>query len=418
VKAVAADPADVDRELFRELVLRIGSERPGWLNEAAREIADAIQRELPELDVDEEIRASTLTSSESVLHLLGQLVALGRPPGEAEPPPPAVGYARDLVQRGVSIDALLRSYHVGQATFFRRWVALLHETVTDPERLTRAVEYGASWTFDFVQALSRGLVARYSEEREAWVRSAVAVRSDTVRSLLASEPLDPQSASRRLRYELDREHLAYLVWTEHDASAGEYVAELERAALELARALGASGALVVPLSGQMVAAWVAVPGDAAAAMPATQLDRGTDAQAAFGSPGHGIAGFCASHRQALHARRVARLAARRTGSVTRYADVALTALASVDVELATEFVSEQLGPLAGQDDDTVRLTATLRVYLEEQASPRRAAQRLGVHENTIKARIRTVTEQLGRPPAPSAAELLVALRLVRLTHRA
>ena len=41
-------------------------------------------------------------------------------------------------------------------------------------------------------------------------------------------------------------------------------------------------------------------------------------------------------------------AARRTGSVTRYADVALTALASVDTELAKQFVTEQLGPLAGQ----------------------------------------------------------------------
>jgi DNA-binding PucR family transcriptional regulator len=413
---VPAEAADVDRELFRELVLRIGSERPDWLSEAAHEIADAIQGELPELDVDEEIRASTRASAESVLHLLGQLVALGRPPGEAEPPPAAVGYARDLVQRGVSIDALLRSYHVGQATFFRRWVAVLHETVTDPDRLTRAVEYGASWTFDFVQALSRGLVARYSEEREAWIRSAVAVRSDTVRSLLASEPLDPQSASRRLRYELDREHIGYLVWTERDASAGEYVAELERAALELAQAIGAATALVVPLSGQMVAAWVGVRDRTAGDAPVPQLGRATDAQAAFGSPGHGVEGFRTTHQQALHARRVARLAARRTGSVTRYTDVALTALASVDLEFATRFVTEQLGPLAGQDDDMVRLAATLRVYLEEQASPRRAAQRLGVHENTIKARIRTITEHLGRPPAPIAAELLVALRLVRLTH--
>jgi DNA-binding PucR family transcriptional regulator len=414
VSIVPADVADVDRALFRELVLRIGSERPEWLSDAAHEIAHAIQRELPELAADEEIRASTLTSTESVLHLLGQLVALGRPPGEAEPPPAAVGYARDLVQRGVSIDALLRSYHIGQATFFRRWVALLHETVADPEQLTRAVEYGASWTFDFVQALSRGLVARYSEEREAWVRSAVAVRSETVRSLLAGEPVDPQSASRRLRYELDREHLGFLVWTEREANAGEYVAELERAAQELAHTLGAANALVVPLGGQMVAAWVAVRVDEAANRP--QLDRAIEAQAAFGSPGHGVEGFRATHRQALHARRVARLASRRTGSVTRYPDVALTALASVDIELAAAFVSEQLGALASQDDDTLRLTATLRVYLEEQASPRRAAQRLGVHENTIKARVKTITDQLGRPPASSAAELLVALRLVRLTH--
>jgi DNA-binding PucR family transcriptional regulator len=99
----------------------------------------------------------------------------------------------------------------------------------------------------------------------------------------------------------------------------------------------------------------------------------------------------------------------------RYEDVALTAVASVDMELAREFVARELGPLPAQDDDTVWLAATLRVYLEEQASPRRTAQRLGVHENTVKNRVRSVRDILGHPPEQRVAEVLVALRLVRLT---
>jgi DNA-binding PucR family transcriptional regulator len=65
----------------------------------------------------------------------------------------------------------------------------------------------------------------------------------------------------------------------------------------------------------------------------------------------------------------------------------------------------------------LRLSATLRVYLEEQASPRRTAARLGVHENTVKARMRTVEELLAHPPTERPPEIRVALRLVRLTER-
>jgi hypothetical protein len=297
---VAEPPADADRLLYREPVARVGVERPGWLSEAAHEIADAIQRELPELDVDDDIRASTLASTESVLHLLGRLVALGRPPGEAEPPAAAVGY---------------------------------------------------------------------------------------------------------------------VVWTERDVSASEHELELERVALELARSLGAGNALVVPLGGQLVAAWIAAPAADPTTLSQPRIDHPTGALAAFGLRARGVDGFRSTHRQALHARRVARLAGRRTGTVTSYEDVALSALASIDMDLATEFVSAHLGPLAGEDDHMRRLAATWRVYLEEHASPRHRAQRLGVHENTIEARIRTITEQLGRPPTDNTAEVLVALALARLTHR-
>jgi DNA-binding PucR family transcriptional regulator len=102
--------------------------------------------------------------------------------------------------------------------------------------------------------------------------------------------------------------------------------------------------------------------------------------------------------------------------VTRYEDVALTAVASADMDLARDFVARELGPLAEQDDDTVRLAATLRVYLEERASPRRTAQRLGVHENTVKNRVRTIRGLLGHAPEERVAETLVALRLARLTR--
>jgi DNA-binding PucR family transcriptional regulator len=263
-----------------------------------------------------------------------------------------------------------------------------------------------------VQALSRGLVNSYTDEREQWVRSAAAVRAETVRALLASERVDPQLAGQRLRYELDRHHVAYVVWTDEGEAGQHDYAVLENAALQLAADAGLGPALVVALGGHLVHAWVGSRDPVALATAGVA----GPARVALGSSAAGVEGFRSSHREAIQARRVAQLARRRPGTVTRYEDVALTALASVDMSLAHAFVARELGPLAAQDDDTVRLAATLRVYLEEQASPRRTAQRLGVHENTVKNRVRTIRELLGHAPEQRAAELLVALRLARLTE--
>jgi DNA-binding PucR family transcriptional regulator len=102
--------------------------------------------------------------------------------------------------------------------------------------------------------------------------------------------------------------------------------------------------------------------------------------------------------------------------VTAYRDVSLAALASADLEQARHFVGRELGPLAADDDYTVKLAATLRVYLEERSSPRRTAQRLGVHENTIVKRIHTARELLNRPVDTRISELLVGLRLAPLVR--
>jgi PucR C-terminal helix-turn-helix domain/GGDEF-like domain len=400
-----------DRDTFRELFARIASD-PAWIRRVSQEITDAIHRELPELDVDEGFRMGTFASTQSVLTMMADLIRLDQPPSEGQLPPAAVGYAREFVRHGVSIDALLRAYHVGHSIFFGNWVTGVHEYTSDADSRAGAIELGAKWTFDYIQALNRELVARYEREREQWVRSAVAVRAETVGALLAEEPVDAGLASQRLRYELDRHHLAYVVWSDQDRMAEGEFGALERAALEFAQSIGAPNPLIVPFGPQLVAAWIG--SFEPITVPATGLS--APACTALGAPGVGVTGFRASHREALHARRVVRLSARGGAGVTLYENVSLTALATVDLALAREFAVRELGILAEQDDDTLRLAATLRVYLEENASPRRAAQRLGVHENTIKNRIRTVGELLGRPPEERIAERLVALRVARLTH--
>ena len=407
-------------ERMRDLVLRF-TEDPDWLPSVSRDITDAIHGELPDVDADPELRNSTYASTDSVLRLLADLSRSSLPPREAVPPPAAVDYAREFVRRGLPLDSLLRAYHIGQATFFKRWTEKAHTEIGDPDELVEAIKVGATWTFEFVETLSAGLVRRYGEERERWVRSAAAIRTQVVDTLLADEPISVGASSRRLGYELDRNHQAFVLWTDAWAEDGEQaLAMLERVALEVIGSLGPMTPLLVPRARLCLAGWVGWRGDRIFQREPLELDRKRfpAVLAGFGSPGHGVAGFRRSHREALHARRVAQLTRRRAGSVTRYDDVALAALASADVEHAREFVARELGQLAADDDHSLRLTATLRVYLEENMSPLRAAQRLGVHDNTISNRIRSAQELLPHPIEHRSSELLVALSLIRLVQDA
>lgn len=86
------------------------------------------------------------------------------------------------------------------------------------------------------------------------------------------------------------------------------------------------------------------------------------------------------------------------------------------VDYAREFVRRGL-PL----DSLLRAfhigqAAMLRIYLEENMSPLRAAQRLCVHENTITNRIRAAQELLPHSIEHRSPELQVALRLLRLAQ--
>ena len=134
---------------------------------------------------------------------------------------------------------------------------------------------------------------------------------------------------------------------------------------------------------------------------------------AIGEPGHGIGGFRQSHNEAVQARRVAELAGRPPGTVTRYARVALAAIATADLDQARTFVQRELRGLAADDDLTTRLAATLRTYLDEHSSRSRTAKRLGIHENTVSYRIKQAEEILGRSVDQRTLELRVALALAQ-----
>ena len=94
----------------------------------------------------------------------------------------------------------------------------------------------------------------------------------------------------------------------------------------------------------------------------------------------------------------------------------LAAIATADLDRARVFVTRELRGLAADDDLTTRLTATLRIYLEEHSSRGRTAKRLGIHDNTVSYRIKQAEEVLGRSVDQRTLELRVALALAHLVR--
>jgi len=406
-----------DSVAWTELAARLSTET-AWRRRVIEEITDAIVRELPAFGRDSELAAAVRDSVDDNARLFIAMVERGVDPASAEPPAMAGAFIRMVVHRGIPVDALTQTYRTAHGAFWRTWVSELRAAISDPNELATALEQGSGYMFTFIDTLTASAQRLYAEERARWIRSADAVRAQTVRELLDGLPIDAAAAGRRLRHALDREHLAIVAWS---TDGGVGAASLEPALRALVEPLGAGQPLTTVLGTGLLAGWVGSRNgfepdalDALRLDPAAVGDLG--AIVAVGTPSRGVDGFRLAHLEAMHARRVAQLRLAPPGSVVRYGDVAVAALASADQEQARRFVEGHLGALLGDDRESRRLLETLEAYLEEHASPRHAAARLGVHENTVAARIRTTETRLGRPLAGRTTELLVALRLAPLVR--
>ena len=160
------------------------------------------------------------------------------------------------------------------------------------------------------------------------------------------------------------------------------------------------------------AVWAWTSGDHLTDDPAAVEHRmGDGVRAAIGTCRQGLAGMADSHDEARVARRVAELRAIRPGAVVGYRTADLTALLTADPVEAVRFVESELGELLADSDAAARLRATVRVYLEENLSPARAARRLGVHQNTVVYRVKQTEELLGHTVEQRRLQIEVALRL-------
>jgi DNA-binding PucR family transcriptional regulator len=378
----------------------------------AEDIADLLIREVPEISPDAETREDILLRGRAGLLAWARAFLRGVAPQEVESPAEAYAYARVLARRGVPLDVLLRIHRLALGVLLQAWEARLGAN-HPPELLLAATRLSIEVNFQFHDALMEGLSAEYQGERERWVRGAEAVRRETINAILADEPVDTDAAGRILGYDLRRHHLGLVLWAQPTPDDPQVLPRLERAAAATAARLETSRPLMLSVDGSTMWAWLGRYGetsrdliDSLAAAP-----NADGVSIAIGAPAHGLAGFRRTHRDAADTAKVALIGRRRPGSIIPFHMVELAAIFAGDPERTRRFVHERLGALAGNDDESHRLRATLMLYLEENGSRVATARRIGVHPNTVANRIRTCREILGRDVGQDQVPLLVALTL-------
>src|ERR1700742_318932 len=202
-------PPAASRGEIEVLVETIGQE----IDEIAATFADTVHEHLPELD--EDMRPWTLRAAQSNLGVIVSMMREGDDPGSVQPPPEAIGYAKEYAVRGLELSLMQRAYRAAQSVFGGIILERLRAATDDAERLAEAMAFFNAWIFAYVEAIERRLSDVYDSERDEWVRGAAAVRVAEVRALLAGTgSVDDAAVSLRLGYELDRIHVAFVIWSE------------------------------------------------------------------------------------------------------------------------------------------------------------------------------------------------------------
>ncbi|MQY26010.1 PucR family transcriptional regulator [Nocardia aurantia] len=381
--------------------------RPERLEDLVRMADDRILAAVPELSADETFRHDLHASTRA--HWRGLFAGLSREPFEPRPPAEAIDLARTIAGRGLDLAVLLASYRVGQRAVWQHITAYLDERIDDVALrsavLVRFWDRTSLWLDTTVEAL----VGTYTREREQLQRGFLAIRLETVHDILDGVAVDVDAASNTLGYPLHHQHTAWVLWADDDLPAADVQRALEHTAAAVAAGIGAGGRLTVPSGARTLWCWSSTPGRAAAVIPDALSH--ARVHAATGTPAPGVAGFRRSHREALAAQTVAAAVPR---PVTAYRDVELACLATGlgGSPAARELIRRELGPLAADDEPTVLLRGTLLRYLTLGGDARRAGERLSVHPNTVRYRVRRAEELLGRPVADRRAYIELALHIL------
>lgn len=314
--------------------------------------------------------------------------------------PAAVALAHELARAGVPTETVERSYRVGQEAVWRRWLdaveayaAATGAPIPPILRATTPIMFG------FVDRMLALTMTSYNDALDADRRTLAQRRRVLVDQLLdGSLPAPSTDAERLLNYRLDGTHLALVL--DGAGAAADIVPALRET-------LGATAALVV--GGPDALGWLRL------ARPLTAADRdavarcvaGAGGRAALGEPAEDLPGFCSSHADARVAAQVADAAGDDRPAVVWARDVRIEALGVEAAATARRLVAAEL---PGLDELPPRARDALEAWLVT-GSHVGAAARLGVHEHTIRNRLRRVDDLLGPGWQERRTELHVALRL-------
>jgi hypothetical protein len=245
------------------------------------------------------------------------------------------------------------------------------------------------------EGLVTSMISEYRRERRQRRPRSEHRQLEQVKKLLAGDPGDPGE----LGYELDNWHVGAI------ARGGDVMPALRGLAQASDRCL-----LLIRHDRETVWAWFGGRRRIEIAETARCLasDWSGDALVALGEPARGIEGWRLTHQQAGAALRISR---HRSKGVVQYADVGLLAAIAQDHVLASSLRQLYLAPLSGGHDGGAALRETLRAYFIAGRNVSSAASGLGVSRQTVRNRLRSIEEKLGRTLESCAPEVEIALRL-------
>ena len=322
----------------------------------------------------------------------------------------ALDFADVAARVDVPVAELERAYRIGVASLWSCWCELARARADrDEESFEQLICGPTRLIHAYVDRVLRSVLARYYE-----VSSDLHRTHRDRRRMMLTQILDgsidevTDELSGALDYPLGGTHLALLVQTA-DAQLPA------RALSELRDAADARATLQLQHGARTWVVWLGRP----AAFEALHLSRlartltTSQLRVAVGEPGVGLEGLRRTRQQALETAHVQRALGVSQHPCLWARDVRLETMLLGDEGRARRFLADELGQLAAPDAGAARLRETLLAWLAT-GSHVSAAAMLGVHENTVRNRIRAAEALLGAPLLGRRTELQVALRLERV----
>ncbi len=341
----------------------------------------------------------------TILDLFAGRVELSAAPGGD-----ALAFADLTATLGIPIATLERCYVVGAADFWRLWFDRCQaEADEHGVALDALVREPTMLLFRYVDQMLSAVVARYERTHADMVRTREHLRRSVLDTILAGAADETAVAEleRGLAYPPGATHVAVSLEAQDRAEADRLVAGCRAAC-------GAGDVLVRQDGARRFTAWFARrDGYRRSHLIALRvaLESG-GGRAAVSEPWAGVAGLRRAHEEVVMALGVQRAIGVRAAGVVSYREVRLDALLLADPERAQRFLREELGELAGPDPRLGLVREALLVWLST-GSHVSAAALLGVHENTVRNRVRRAEELLpGGVTLDRRTELQVALRLM------
>ncbi|HEX4248624.1 MAG TPA: helix-turn-helix domain-containing protein [Pseudonocardia sp.] len=318
----------------------------------------------------------------------------------------ACEFATLVARLGIPLAELERSYWVGVERLWQDWFDLCRTSSGEGKGdLPDLLGGSTSLLFGYVDRVLAQVVRRYTEVSEEMSATCEDRRRDVVLRLLDGSVTDAGDAvDALLGYRMRAMHLGLLF---HSGRRRE----VTRAMATLRAESGARTSLLVQPDASTWYGWLGYQDgmDAARLDAVRRIATTIGEPVALGEPGRGLAGFLRSHESARRTAEL-RVTLRRAPSCLCARDLRLESFLLENPESARRFVRDELGELAAGSERAQRIRDTLLAWLAV-GSQARAATDLGVHENTVRLRIRVAGEELGAALSERRTELLVALRL-------